>query len=116
MPPDCIFGIWLTFTLTARISSANGLSDLAGADIFLSTKFSLQRQPDGSHTFRSDPEYVKAACEESFQRLGVDTIDLYYCHGVDRVTPIEKTIEAIVELKKQAQPISNGYKQVTLTS
>lgn len=69
-------------------------------DIFLSTKFSLQRQPDGSHTFRSDPEYVKAACEKSLQRLGVDTIDLYYCHRVDGVTPIEKTIEAMVELKK----------------
>lgn len=69
-------------------------------DIFLSTKFSLQRQSDGSHTFRSDPEYVKAACEKSLQRLGVDTIDLYYCHRVDGVTPIEKTIEAMVELKK----------------
>lgn len=69
-------------------------------NIFLSTKFALQRQPDGRHTFRSDPEYVKAACEKSLQRLGVDTIDLYYCHRVDGVTPIEKTIEAMVELKK----------------
>lgn len=69
-------------------------------DIFLATKFSLQRQPDGKHTFRSDPEYVKAACEKSLQRLGVDTIDLYYCHRVDGVTPIERTIEAMVELKK----------------
>lgn len=69
-------------------------------DIFLATKFGLQRQPDGKHTFRSDPEYVKAACEKSLQRLGVDTIDLYYCHRVDGVTPIEKTVEAMVELKK----------------
>lgn len=69
-------------------------------DIFLATKFSLERQPDGRHTFRTDPEYVKAACEKSLQRLGVDTIDLYYCHRVDGVTPIEKTIEAMVELKK----------------
>lgn len=69
-------------------------------DVFLATKFGLQRQPDGKHTFRSDPEYVKAACEKSLQRLGVDTIDLYYCHRVDGVTPIEKTIEAMVELKK----------------
>lgn len=45
-------------------------------DIFLTTKFSLQRQPDGRHTFRSDTEYVKAACENSLQRLGVGTIDL----------------------------------------
>lgn len=69
-------------------------------DIFLSTKFALQRQPDGRHTFHSDPEYAKSACEKSLQRLGVETIDLYYCHRVDGITPIEKTIEAMVELKK----------------
>ena len=69
-------------------------------EVFLATKFALQRQPDGRHTFRSDPEYVRTACEKSLQRLGVDTIDLYYCHRVDRVTPIEKTVEAMVDLKK----------------
>lgn len=70
-------------------------------DIFLATKFSLQRRPDGRYSFRSDPVYVKAACEKSLQRHGVDTIDLYYCHRVDGLTPIEKTVEVIVELKKQ---------------
>lgn len=69
-------------------------------DIFLATKFALQRQSDGRHSFRSDPEYVKTACEKSLQRLGVQTIDLYYCHRVDGITPIEKSIEAMVELKK----------------
>lgn len=49
-------------------------------DIFLATKFGLRRQPDGMFKFRTDPEYVKVACEKSLQRLGVDTIDLYYCH------------------------------------
>jgi aryl-alcohol dehydrogenase-like predicted oxidoreductase len=49
---------------------------------------------------RSDPEYVKASCEKSLKRLGIDTIDLYYCHRVDGKTPIEKTIEAMLELKK----------------
>lgn len=69
-------------------------------DVFLATKFGLQRQPDGKFAFCSDPEYVKTACERSLKRLGVDTIDLYYCHRVDGVTPIEKTIEAMVELKQ----------------
>ncbi|GFF42772.1 aldo-keto reductase yakc [NADP(+)] [Aspergillus udagawae] len=72
-------------------------------DVFLATKFGLQRQANGRHTFRSDPEYVKAACEQSLRRLGVDTIDLYYCHRVDGVTPIEKTVEAMVELKNQGK-------------
>lgn len=71
-------------------------------DIFIATKCGLQRQPSGMHTFCSDPEYVKQACDRSLKRLGVDTIDLYYCHRVDGVTPIERTIEAMVELKKYA--------------
>ena len=63
-------------------------------DIFLATKFALQFDlAAGTRSVRSDPEYVRAACEKSLKRLGVDTIDLYYCHRVDSVTPIEKTIE-----------------------
>ena len=89
-------------------------------DIFLTTKFALQRQPDGRHTFRSDPEYVKEACERSLKRLGVQTIDLYYCHRVDGVTPIEKTVEAMVELKKYVHlPLQlyarNGFERLDLT-
>ncbi|KAL4949849.1 NADP-dependent oxidoreductase domain-containing protein [Aspergillus filifer] len=72
-------------------------------DIIIATKFGLQRQADGRHTFRSDPEYVQDACEKSLERLGVDCIDLYYCHRVDGVTPIELTIGAMVELKKQGK-------------
>jgi len=48
----------------------------------------------------STPEYCKKACAKSLQRLGIDTIDLYYCHRVDQKTPIEKTVGAMVELKK----------------
>lgn len=69
-------------------------------DVFLATKFGLLQEPNSLHQFRSDPEYVRAACENSLQRLGVDTIDFYYCHRVDGVTPIEKTVEAMSELKK----------------
>jgi Predicted oxidoreductases (related to aryl-alcohol dehydrogenases) len=70
-------------------------------DIFLATKFAIQYDAaTGIQTVRSDPEYVKAACENSLKKLGVETVDLYYCHRVDGVTPIEKTIEAMVELKK----------------
>lgn len=68
-------------------------------DIFLATKFALHFN-DMGHTIRSDPEYVRLACERSLKTLGMDTIDLYYCHRVDGKTPIEKTVEAMVELKK----------------
>ena len=51
-------------------------------DIFLATKFALTYQ-DGKLTERSDPEYVREACERSLKRLGVSHIDLYYCHRYD---------------------------------
>ncbi|KAJ6178653.1 hypothetical protein N7519_009114 [Penicillium mononematosum] len=82
-------------------------------DIFLATKFALQLQPGGGPTFRSDPEYVKTACAKSLQRLRVDTIDLYYCHRVDGVTPIEKTMEAMVELKKEGKIRHLGLSEVS---
>ena len=70
-------------------------------DIFLATKFGFwfdHRQKIGG--VRSDPEHVKIACTKSLRRLGTDYIDLYFCHRVDTSTPIEKTIEAMVELKE----------------
>ncbi|OBT74004.1 hypothetical protein VF21_05975 [Pseudogymnoascus sp. 05NY08] len=85
-------------------------------DVFITTKFALQRKPTGGHTFRSDPEYVKEACEKSLERLGVDTIDLYYCHRVDGITPIEKTIEAMVELKNQGKIRCLGLSEVSVAT
>ncbi|KAJ5352392.1 aldo/keto reductase [Penicillium brevicompactum] len=71
-------------------------------DIFIATKFGFV--PDeGKITVRSDPEHARAACDTSLKRLGIDTIDLYYCHRLDGITPIEKTIEALVDLKNQGK-------------
>ncbi len=72
-------------------------------EVFLATKFGIKLEPgaDGGPPKRSidgSPEYVRAACEGSLQRLGVDHIDLYYQHRVDPSTPIEETIGAMAEL------------------
>ena len=69
------------------------------SEIFLATKFAVTIA-NGKPTIRSDPEYVRQACEKSLKRLGVDKIDLYYCHRVDKVTPIERTVAAMAQLKK----------------
>jgi aryl-alcohol dehydrogenase-like predicted oxidoreductase len=69
-------------------------------EIFLATKFANKSMPDGTRAVDSSPEYCKQACEKSLKRLGIKTIDLYYCHRVDLKTPIEKTVEAMAELKK----------------
>src|SRR5204862_6636699 len=47
---------------------------------------------------RGDPDYVRQACEASLERLGVDHIDLYYQHRVDKKVPIEETVGAMKEL------------------
>ncbi len=67
--------------------------------VFLATKFANVRGPGGEFLgVRGDPQYVKACCDLSLQRLGVDVIDLYYQHRVDPKTPIEETVGAMAEL------------------
>src|ERR1700676_3317854 len=68
--------------------------------VFLATKFAIVRdknKPD-LRGISGKPDYVKAACDASLRRLGVDTIDLYYQHRVDPDTPIEETVGAMAEL------------------
>ncbi len=68
-------------------------------DVVLATKFGNQRGEDGSFQgVNGRPDYVRSAAEASLQRLGVDTIDLYYQHRVDKQVPIEETVGAMKEL------------------
>jgi aryl-alcohol dehydrogenase-like predicted oxidoreductase len=69
------------------------------AEVVLATKFGNERNPDGSRLgVNGRPEYVRAAADASLQRLGVDVIDLYYQHRVDKNTPVEDTWGALAEL------------------
>jgi aryl-alcohol dehydrogenase-like predicted oxidoreductase len=68
-------------------------------DVVLATKFGNVRGGDGAFLgVDGRPEYVKACCDASLKRLGVDVIDLYYQHRVDKATPIEDTVGAMAEL------------------
>jgi aryl-alcohol dehydrogenase-like predicted oxidoreductase len=68
-------------------------------EVVLATKFGNQRRPDGSWVgINGRPDYVHQACDASLQRLGVDHIDLYYQHRVDRSVPVEETWGAMAEL------------------
>ena len=71
------------------------------SDVVLATKFGNERRDDGSWVgINGRPEYVRSACDASLQRLGVDHIDLYYQHRVDKTVPIEDTVGAMAELVK----------------
>ena len=68
-------------------------------EVQLATKFGNERLPDGTRVgINGSPDYVRAACDASLQRLGVDHIDLYYQHRVDKTVPIEETVGAMAEL------------------
>jgi aryl-alcohol dehydrogenase-like predicted oxidoreductase len=74
-------------------------------EVVLATKFGIVRDGQDStrRSINGRPEYVRAACEASLKRLGVDVIDLYYQHRVDSETPIEETVGAMVQLVKEGK-------------
>jgi aryl-alcohol dehydrogenase-like predicted oxidoreductase len=68
-------------------------------EVQLATKFGNSRGENGEWLgIRGDADYVRQACEASLERLGVDHIDLYYQHRVDKSTEIEETVGAMAEL------------------
>ena len=70
------------------------------SEAFIATKFGIVRDPADPSVrgINGRPAYVRASCEASLKRLGVETIDLYYQHRVDPATPIEDTVGAMADL------------------
>jgi aryl-alcohol dehydrogenase-like predicted oxidoreductase len=98
----------LTFLDTADMYGPFKNEELVGRaikgrrhEVALATKFGNVRGEDGSFKgVNGRPDYVRACCEASLKRLGVEHIDLYYQHRVDRTVPIEETVGAMAELVK----------------
>src|SRR5436853_427370 len=101
----------ITFLDTADIYGPFTNEQLVGraiadrrAEVILATKFGNVRGPDGAFLgVNGRPEYVRAACDASLRRLGVDHIDLYYQHRVDRTVPIEETVGAMAALVREGK-------------
>ncbi|CAF1202602.1 unnamed protein product [Rotaria sordida] len=66
--------------------------------VFLATKFGIVFLPDGKRAARGDAQYVHEQCNKSLKRLGLDYVDLYYAHRIDKNVPIEETMGALKEL------------------
>jgi len=98
--------IGITFLDTADIYGPFTNEQLVGRaiasrrdEVVLATKFGIVRDAAGGRLgIAGDAAYVRASCEASLQRLGVDVIDLYYQHRVDTTVPIEETVGAMAEL------------------
>ena len=103
---DRALELGITFLDTADVYGPYTNEELVGKAlkgrrdrVILATKFGNIRGPDGGWLGVSGkPDYVRSACEASLKRLGVDHIDLYYQHRVDRNTPIEDTVGAMADL------------------
>jgi aryl-alcohol dehydrogenase-like predicted oxidoreductase len=92
--------------------------------IFIATKFGFRQREDHAPGFAGtpgtyidcSPEHVKRAAEKSLQRLGIDTIDLYYVHRVDPNVPIEDTVGAMHDLVVQGKVRYLGLSEASGTS
>jgi aryl-alcohol dehydrogenase-like predicted oxidoreductase len=98
-------GLGMTFLDTADVYGPYTNERLVGRaiagrrdEVVLATKFGNQRLDDGRRVVNGKPDYVRQACDASLERLGVDHIDLYYQHRVDRSVPVEDTWGAMAEL------------------
>jgi aryl-alcohol dehydrogenase-like predicted oxidoreductase len=81
-------------------------------EVVLATKFGNVRGEDGAFLgVDGRPEYVRQACDDSLQRLGVDVIDLYYQHRVDPKVPIEETVGAMGRLVEQGKVRALGLSE-----
>ena len=100
-----------TFLDTADMYGSGKNEELVGRalkgrrdQVVLATKFGNVRGPKGEFLgVNGRPEYVKQACEGSLKRLGVEVIDLYYQHRVDKKVPIEDTVGAMAELVREGK-------------
>ena len=79
-------------------------------EVVIATKMGVHHDADNNLVRDSRPEVIRASCEESLRKLGVDCIDLYYQHRIDpKVEPevvAEEFGKLIVEGKIRAWGIS----------
>ncbi len=87
-------------------------------EIVLATKFAIAPDPafpddPAKRVIRNDRPYIRQAVEGSLQRLGVDTIDLYYMHRRNPDVPIEESVGAMAELVAEGKVKHLGLSEVT---
>jgi len=86
-------------------------------EVVLATKFGNVRGENGAFLgINGSPDYVHRACDASLQRLGVETIDLYYQHRVDTTVPIEDTVGAMAELKRAGKIRHLGLSEASIAT
>lgn len=83
-----------------------------GSKVEVATKFGIVRDDQGVH-LDGRPDHVREHCEASLERLGVETVDLYYLHRVDPDVPIAETVGAMAKLVAEGKVRHLGVSEVT---
>ena len=83
-------------------------------DVVVATKAGLVVEDYADYVLGRDgrPEHIRAACEASLQRLGLDVIDLYYLHRVDPEVPVEDSYGVMAELVAEGKVRALGLSEV----
>jgi aryl-alcohol dehydrogenase-like predicted oxidoreductase len=115
----------INFLDTADMYGPHANEELVGraikgkrGQVIIATKFGNVRDPK-TRAFlgvNGKPDYVRQACEASLKRLGIDTIDLYYQHRVDRNTPIEDTVGAMADLVREGKVRYIGLSEASVAT
>ncbi|RBQ17558.1 aldo/keto reductase [Spongiactinospora rosea] len=83
-------------------------------EVVLATKFGIVRSDDpNARAVDNSPDYIRAACDASLKRLGVDHIDLYYMHRRDPNVPVEESVGAMAELVTAGKVRHLGLSEVS---
>lgn len=88
-------------------------AELAAGHIQIATKCGIDRT-DASYAraINNRPEYIRACCEASLKRLGVERIDLYYIHRVDPDADIAETMGTLADLVEEGKIAHVGLCEV----
>jgi len=107
-----VYGPWTNERLVGRALAAHR------DEVVIATKFGNELSPEGERTGRvnGSPDYLRGAVEGSLQRLGVETIDLYYQHRVDPSVPVEETFGALGELVTEGKLRFLGISEASAAS
>ena len=107
-----MYGPYINEELVGR--AVRGIRDR----VAIATKFGIVRHPTdpAQRGVNGRPEYVRASCEGSLRRLGVETIDLYYQHRRDKTIPIEETVGAMAQLVHEGKVRFLGLSEVSADS
>ena len=84
--------------------------------VFLATKFGFVADGAGGSRLDLRPERIAAACDASLQRLGIDTIDLYYAHRIDPAVPLEEMVGAMAALVQAGKVRFLGVSEASAAS